>query len=1320
MDYDLFRLNSRSFEQLTQGIAARVLGPGLVIFGDGPDGGREATFNAEVPYPTEEDHWIGHIVLQAKFRQRSEGRKIDGEWALQQLREELIAFTDPDSTRELPEYLIFATNVTCSPVKDSGVKDKMFTLAAESGLTGFDIWDYDKLRVYLDLYEEMRRSYSAYILPGDVLAETVEVLGQIKQECPDFDDAISRFLQKELLADQWANLEQAGRAAEEQVPVSRVFVDLPFSAQRQAEAPSETPGELIPGFVAAVVNAASRRLDPQAQNAQRSDHETLEGEAPAPEGRIVLLGGPGQGKSTIGQFVCQMFRAALLRSRPPDSLSDEVTDALDALEAHCDADSLALPTVRRFPLRVELSKFADELGAPDGSSSLLEYLGKLVSSRIQSEISPALMSSWLGSYPWLLVLDGLDEVPASGHRGQLMEAIRDFWVDISEENADCLVIATTRPQGYNDEFSPRYYRHLWLTPLSTARALHYADRLLKVRFLEDTDRREKIATRLKRAADRPDTARLMTSPLQVTIMATLLERMGQPPEGRWNLFSQYYRVIYDRELERDIPAASVLRDYKPDIDAIHHRVGLLLQVESESAEQAESQISRERFTEVVKARLREEELDHGDEGLVRQIIDTAMDRLVFLVGLEADQVGFEIRSLQEFMAAEALLHGGDGTVEQRLRAIAPLPTWRNTFLFAAGRCFADLQHLRDTVHTISAELNDLGGGDPLTSLVLPGSGLAIDLLTDGVAQRQPRYGRLLAREALRIIRRPPGELNDRLAEVYQEALGEVYETELRTGLAFESFHDTLGAWRTLAVLAARGVDWAAELLKTRLPAPEEVGSLLLALPPRAASTTLSGILSNLCAAAPPSESLPFEQSIRDLELLEGTPDWFRAFFLLYTERWNSQETKLRLQEASGEELTVEVRLIAEPEGPLDRAISILGDTKPSAAPTSWLPFFIALEFGRDPSAATLAKALERYAEIEPIEELWRLGVYSSWPLAGLVLAAETNEQLREYAEIARSGGFGDLDDWLAAEKRWQEAGIETGDMTEAKGGVPLFDSEIATRGFPFDAATVTAGEARRSAALIALSWLERIENQPTRRFISNVFFWLLGALNPTKEGPEISSSRWAATIRQSDLQHYSTRLSLRALNEFDWPTELGEPEVGALDWLGDGFGRFEDTLETTLDGDLRANLRAAWTADPNHDGLYRLIALGWPVAADPVHPDAATLVPDQNPDSVASALLALKLTKDPGVGALKTLAEADPPWVDAAIAALNPMRRPVGAEALISAFDPLLPADRWRQRRTLTEFSTELIAHRSSALAGASTWEELQMFERPQTPRAGG
>ncbi len=88
-DYNLSGLSTRSFEQLIQAIAAKEIGPNIVIFGDGPDGGREATFEGSIPYPSKEHGWSGYGVVQAKFRQRPQDPQKDGEWTLQQLRDEL-------------------------------------------------------------------------------------------------------------------------------------------------------------------------------------------------------------------------------------------------------------------------------------------------------------------------------------------------------------------------------------------------------------------------------------------------------------------------------------------------------------------------------------------------------------------------------------------------------------------------------------------------------------------------------------------------------------------------------------------------------------------------------------------------------------------------------------------------------------------------------------------------------------------------------------------------------------------------------------------------------------------------------------------------------------------------------------------------------------------------------------------------------------------------------------------------------------------------------------------------------------------------------
>jgi hypothetical protein len=357
----------------------------------------------------------------------------------------------------------------------------------------------------------------------------------------------------------------------------------------------------------------------------------------------------------------------------------------------------------------------------------------------------------------------------------------------------------------------------------------YAKRLVDVRYAWEPDRQQKILTRLQKASTQEATARLMRSPLQITIMAALVDQTGNPPQDRWRLFHDYYEVIYNRERERPIPAAELLRDHKPDIDAIHHQVGLILQVESERAGGTEAKLLAERFAGLVIGRLEGEGFSGQALHTLRErIIDAAANRLVFLVGLEAGQVGFEIRSLQEYMAAEAIMTGSQDKIQERLRRFAPITSWRNVFLFAAGRCFLQEQHLRDTIHTICIELNDQLAG-PVGRVTLAGAVLALDLLEDGVALRQPKYARLLAQCAALVLDLPPAEIHARLADVCE---GEV-ETIIR-----ESFENKLAvpdsrsfaAWTTLLALIGRGRHWASELAEQSWPSDPSQQLPILSLP----------------------------------------------------------------------------------------------------------------------------------------------------------------------------------------------------------------------------------------------------------------------------------------------------------------------------------------------------------------------------------------------------------------------------------------------------------------------------------------------------------
>ena len=579
-DYDLSRLSSRSFEHLIQSLAIRLLGPSIVVFGDGPDGGREATFEGKVPFPTPVDGWAGYGVVQAKYRQRPGDTKQDGNWAVDQLKDEIRKYIDPDSNLRKPDYFIYATNVVLTPVREKGSKDRVIAvledLKKQSLLKGYAVWDYDQIRGFLDADKDVREAYDFFITPGDVLSR---VLRQLAPTSADRYPLFVEFLEKELLSDELVNLEQAGHDVEERIPLATVFVDLPthdeppgVRAQPLDDADIDiddigTSMHSGEGFIKEILAASSERLDPAPLGSSAISQSLDAGLSRESRGRFVLIGGPGQGKTTLTQFICQIFRASIISGKPPHTLSSEIQAALRIIQNQSEVEGFNHKVVPRFPFKLVLNDFAKALSSSESTqvNSVFSYLARQIKKRTDTDISANELRLFLSNYPSVIIFDGLDEVPASSNRDQVLDAIRDFWIEASNSNADILSIATSRPQGYNEDFSPSYYRHRKLAELSEQLGWHFAKRLAEMRYRTDEDRKQKVLDRLKRAFRDESTARLMRSPLQVTIMTALVDRIGQPPQARWQLFDSYYDVIYLREVERSIPASIILRDYKPDI-----------------------------------------------------------------------------------------------------------------------------------------------------------------------------------------------------------------------------------------------------------------------------------------------------------------------------------------------------------------------------------------------------------------------------------------------------------------------------------------------------------------------------------------------------------------------------------------------------------------------------------------------------------------------------------------------------------------------------------------------------------------------------------
>ena len=1094
-DYDLSGFSSRSFEQLIQALALKVIGPSVVVYGDGPDGGREATFEGRVPYPSDNHQWEGYGVIQAKFLQRSRNSTRDGQWAVAQLKAELEKYLDPDNNLRKPDYFVFATNVVLTPVRGRGSKDKVEAVFEEFQdrlpLRGYAIWDYDQIRAFLDNYEEIRRGHAAWITPGDVLSE---VLNWLQVKTPDLEETLTSFLQKELLSDEFVNLEQAGHDANERIPLARVFVDLHTRDEHRGtvqELEAHSPYQGGPpvgedrGFIKEILEISLERLNRQFHTVHTIGQGPESEERQLSRGRFVLIGGPGQGKTTVGQFICQIFRAAIVSRRPQSTLSPETINALSIIRTHCKDEGIERLPVPRFPFRIVLNEFASALSATSGLgiNSVFSYLAYQVSKRTDREISADDIRQWIGQYPSVIVFDGLDEVPSSSNRQQVLASIREFWVDANHHGADILAIATSRPQGYNEDFSSSYYQHRWLVPLSKELGSHFAKRLVDVRYGTDSDRKEKVLSRLERSFESESTSRLMRTPLQVTIMTALVDRMGQPPQARWNLFKSYYDVIYQREVERDIPASDLLRYYEPDINAIHSRVGLLLQIDSEQSGLTDAKFSAERFKSLVEKRLKEE----GHEGehlrvLTAQIFEAALERLVFLVGLESDQVGFEIRSLQEFMAAESLMEGSDEEIGRRLKEIAPIPNWRNVFLFASGKCFADRQHLRGTILSVCADLNETSG-DEIASTYLVGSGLAIDLIEDGLSRHQPRFVQSFARIAMRSLDVPNPRSHAQLSSVYEPQLEQVFSEEISRRLNDNREYVRLGAWHCLVRLVDAQVPWAQDLAEMNWPS--DLDEQLNILNQRTPFVRSQWVTTKFLQIAPqiPVSRIPELYRVGPIETQGAHPDQ-QAFIKVLQMPRHESDVQISFLQAR---LSLPALQLSERESSWLDGIQNLNNCHPS-----WTAYQVAAAFLQEPSKEKLSSVLKAIAPligngIEPTAFRWRSAI--PWPVLACLEMCTDETQLVDLANRASAGQLGDSSDWLAAENRWMERGITVEDLRSMTDDRLPFDDSIGTSGFPVTLSVwpmaIYGDEGKMLANLASVH--SQLPNGKSRLFLARMF-----------------------------------------------------------------------------------------------------------------------------------------------------------------------------------------------------------------------------------------
>ncbi|MBF0409629.1 MAG: AAA family ATPase [Candidatus Riflebacteria bacterium] len=837
------------------------------------------------------------------------------------------------------------------------------------------------------------------------------------------------WLAEQLVAHEYAKLGQGGHV-DSQVPLRRVFVDLPVTDGQNvvsqhdprqyflSELLSSPPLNLSDYFNLRSIGCLSSS---NLEDVVESDGLQFKGRAERHHcksdlGATLLIGGPGQGKSTLGQLACQVHRAALLKAVESELTSAQrdlvnsfgsVTQKGMSLQQR---QSLGFPKSPFLPLQISLPDLAAWLAkVPPNMVNeqlpvLLCFLADLPSAKTCA-LSADILLALASNMPSLLVLDGFDEVGATQDRERIVAVARDLLLLLARRGASTQVVATTRPQGYAGELSQICvsFRILYLSPLRKEEALEYARKLVDAK-ISSADLRETTYARLLEAAAEPATERLLTTPLQVTILTALVQHLGRAPRERWNLFSRYFGYTYDREIERNSYASQLLADHRTHIERIHARVALLLQVEAERDGGASARMSGERLKEVIEAVLSEDEVSVDERKyLVGEIAVAAEQRLVFLVEPEPGSFGFEIRSLQEFMAAWALTSGRDTEVEARLQQVAKAPMFRNVALFAASRLFSEGSPLRDVLADRICGSLDNDSDDELFCFTRAGGLLALETLEEGAVLSQPKRARALMTRATGLLSLPPGNEHVRLARVANSDTTVVLQNAIEQTLGCnqnECKFNPQAAWVCLIDATNRNEKWAIELGDKFWSKLDEVPLLLnvcdrVQIPiGRWVATKLehsAEVISPECFVNMPV--IPLEPGI--------SHNWVSWLVEV-------NEKRERCRRAG--------RFWGGHPLMTCQALDKIIPTHP--VPTPWKVWVMAAQFEIEPNASQLAKTLLAVAKGIPVSEWQGLQWFSSWPLFTCLAAAETPAELCGFAEKLLSGELGDTADWRNAEKSW--------------------------------------------------------------------------------------------------------------------------------------------------------------------------------------------------------------------------------------------------------------------------------------------------------------
>lgn len=482
--------------------------------------------------------------------------------------------------------------------------------------------------------------------------------------------------------------------------VDAMFVDVPFACS-----PDTAIAEVIeriatehPGDPEALAGAGEKAVAGAAQALLHPDWR----------GNALLVGGPGQGKSTLLQYVCQFHRSRMLGKSSytgDDQQLPQVTPST-RVAIRLDLRRYAQWAIAKAPVVKNKNKNGKPAAGPAWRSIEQYIVAEVKKGSGGHEFSLEDLAALVSTEPMLIALDGLDEVANIDQRLHVSDEIVEMHARLKVDARDLVVIVATRPGATTSRlWSSRDFPRFTLQRLSQGLRIQYLRKWSAVAGLSE-EATDKLQATFMDNQHVPHIRELASYPMQLAILLHLLYRRQLLPQQRTELYAEYLKTFLDREQTAE--KEPLLADQRDTIVSVHAYLGWYLQTRAEEGAGAGS-ISRNELRTVLREHLEGQE--YGKQ-FAERLFSAISTRVLCLVERETDRFQFEVQSLREYFTALYIFQnappkGIGNSRDDCLDALLQRPYWSNVCRFFVGMFSkVEVRGIRQNLRQLSTAATD--------------------------------------------------------------------------------------------------------------------------------------------------------------------------------------------------------------------------------------------------------------------------------------------------------------------------------------------------------------------------------------------------------------------------------------------------------------------------------------------------------------------------------------------------------------------------------------------------------------------------------------